>query len=105
FTEVVAKIIPARQRGVVFGWRGALGGAMAIVGAPVVLFFTGPDVHFSFPVNYALLFIVAGITQMLGFFSFSAVKEPAAEPTTDHQPLSVRLFRDIWRRNPDFRKF
>src|SRR5690606_32363936 len=26
FTEVVGKIIPPRQRGLIFGWRGALGG-------------------------------------------------------------------------------
>jgi len=105
FTEVVAKVIPARQRGLVFGWRGALGGALAIVGAPVVLFFTGPDVRFEFPVNFALLFIIGGLTQMLGFFSFSAVKEPPSELATEQPPLSVGLFRSIWRRNPDFRKF
>ncbi|NLE52349.1 MAG: MFS transporter [Chloroflexi bacterium] len=105
FTEVVAKIIPARQRGLVFGWRGALGGALAIVGSPIVLFFTGPDIRFDFPQNYALLFLVAGVTQMLGFFSFSLVKEPPDEPSDDHPPLSTGLFRDIWRNNRNFRSF
>ena len=105
FTEVVAKVIPARQRGLVFGWRGALGGALAIVGSPIVLFFTGPDVRFEFPINFALLFIIGGVTQMLGFFSFSAVKEPPSEPASDQLSLSVGLFRSIWRRSPDFRKF
>src|SRR5690606_17074817 len=89
FSEVVAKISPARQRGLVFGWRGALGGALAIVGSPIVLFFPGPDIRFDFPQNYALLFLVAGVTQMLGFFSFSLVKEPPDEPSDDHPPLST----------------
>jgi hypothetical protein len=51
FIEVVGKIIPARERGLVFGWRGALGGVLAIVGSQVVIFLTGPDAHFDFPTN------------------------------------------------------
>lgn len=105
FIEVVAKIIPARQRGLVFGWRGALGGVLAIVGAPVVLFFTGPDVRFDFPQNYALLFVVAGVTQMLGFFSFSLVKEPPSETNGDHPRLSLGLIRTIWRADRSYRNF
>ena len=105
FTEVVAKIIPARQRGLVFGWRGALGGVLAIVGAPVVLFFTGPDARFDFPRNYALLFIFGGITQMLGFFSFSLVKEPPSAPSDNHPRLSLGLIRTIWRTDQNYRNF
>ena len=74
FTEVVAKVIPARQRGLVFGWRGALGGALAIVGSPVVLFFTGPDVRFEFPINFALLFIIGGFALALLAGLFALVK-------------------------------
>jgi len=103
FIEVVAKIIPARQRGLVFGWRGALGGVLAIVGAPVVLYFTGPDARFDFPTNYALLFIVAGVTQMLGFFAFSLVKEPPSEPSDNHPRLSLKLIRTIWRGDRNYR--
>jgi len=101
----VAKIIPARQRGLVFGWRGALGGVLAIIGAPVVLFFTGPDVRFDFPTNYALLFVFAGITQMLGFFSFSLVREPPSEPSENHPRLSMDLIRSVWRDDPSFRNY
>ncbi len=105
FIEVVAKVIPARQRGLVFGWRGALGGVLAIIGAPVVLFFTGPDVRFDFPQNYALLFVFAGVTQMLGFFSFSLVKEPPSEPTEDHPRLSPGLIKTMWRGDRNYRRF
>jgi len=105
FIEVVAKIIPARQRGLVFGWRGALGGVLAIAGAPVVLYFTGPDARFDFPTNYALLFIVAGVTQMLGFFAFSLVKEPPSEPSDNHPRLSLKLIRTIWRGDRNYRHY
>lgn len=105
FIHVVSKIIPPRQRGLIFGWRGALGGVAAIVGAQVVLLFTGPDAHFDFPVNYGLLFAFAGLTQMIGFFSFSLVNEPESDETVPHAKPSLRLIREIWRANSNYRYY
>jgi Na+/melibiose symporter-like transporter len=105
FIEVIGKIIPARQRGLVFGWRGAIGGVLAIIGSQVVILLTGPDSHFDFPVNFGLLFAFAGITQMFGFFSFSLVQEPEADATVQHPPLSVTLLKTIWRTDTNFQRY
>jgi len=105
FTEVVGKIIPPRQRGLIFGWRGALGGVLAVIGAQVVVFFTGPGARFDFPVNYGLLFAFAGLTQMLGFFSFSLVKDPDADTNVEHPKLSTEVVRSIWRSDSNYRHY
>jgi len=105
FTEVVGKIIPPRQRGLIFGWRGALGGLLAVIGAQVVVFFTGPSARFNFPVNYGLLFAFAGLTQMLGFFSFSLVKEPDSDTNVEHPKLSTEVVRGIWRSDSNYRHY
>jgi MFS family permease len=105
FIEVVGKVIPPRQRGLAFGWRGALGGVLAIVGAQVVILFTGPSAHFDFPTNYGLLFLVAGLAQMLGFFAFSLVIEPPSTTRTEHLKPSLDVVRTIWRSDGNFRRF
>lgn len=105
FIEVIGKVVPARYRGLVFGWRGALGGVLAVIGAPVVLLFTGPDAHFDFPTNYALLFGVAGLIQMFGFFAFSLVREPPADVTVKHTRPSLGVLTDIWRTDRNYRRY
>ncbi len=105
FIEIIGKVIPARQRGLVFGWRGALGGVLSVVGAQVVIFFTGLDAHFDFPTNYGLLFAVAGLSQMIGFFAFSLVAEPAALPQAKRTHPSAQAVRTIWRSDNNFRQY
>ncbi|MBN1203168.1 MAG: MFS transporter [Anaerolineae bacterium] len=105
FIEVIGKIIPARQRGLVFGWRGALGGIIAVVGSQVVLLLTGPDAQFDFPLNYGLLFVVAGISQIAGVLSFALVCEPDADDNTTRSPLSPGVLIAIWRSDTNFRRY
>ncbi|NLX08386.1 MAG: MFS transporter [Chloroflexi bacterium] len=105
FIEVVGKVIPPRQRGIVFGWRGALGGILAIFGAQAVLLFTGPGARFDFPINYGLLFAFAGLTQMLGFFSFSLVKEPPANTQIEHPKPSLKAVGTILRHDENYRHY
>ncbi|MBI5959644.1 MAG: MFS transporter [Chloroflexi bacterium] len=105
FIEVVGKIIPPRQRGLVFGWRGALGGFLSIIGAQVVIFFTGPKSTFDFPTNFALLFVFGMITQMIGFFSFSLVIEPPTEHKTQHLKPTFNVLRTIWRSDDNYRHY
>lgn len=105
FIEVIGKVIPPRQRGLVFGWRGAIGGALAVVGAQVVLVLTGPGAYFDYPINFALLFAFGCLAQMVGFFLFSLVKEPVSDCTVRHARPSVKLFRSIWHDDYNFRHY
>lgn len=105
FIEVIGKVIPPRQRGLVFGWRGALGGVLAVVGSQIVILFTGLGARFDFPTNYGLLFAFAAVTQMFGFFIFSLVKEPPTDSKIIHARLSMDLVRSIWRTDDNFRHY
>ena len=105
FIEIVGKIVPARQRGLVFGWRGALGGVFAVIGAQVVIILTGPHAHFGFPTSYGLLFVFAGLAQVIGLLAFSLVAEPESDITTQHPRPSLNVFRTIWRADRSFRHF
>lgn len=103
FIEVIGKVIPPRQRGLVFGWRGALGGVLAVVGSQIVLFFTGPEARFDFPTNYGLLFVFGGMVLMVGMMAFSFVDEPEADISAEHPRPSFRVLGDIWRTDGNYR--
>ncbi|MBN2304162.1 MAG: MFS transporter [Anaerolineae bacterium] len=103
FIEVIGKVIPPRQRALVFGWRIALGSIVAVLGSQVVLFFTGPGSRFDFPTSYGLLFIVAAAMQFFGALAFVFIKEPDADPAIRHTRPSLGALRDIWRTDGNYR--
>jgi hypothetical protein len=105
FIEVIGKVIPPRQRGLCFGWRGALGGVLAVVGSLIVTAFTGTKSLFEFPVNYGLLFGFAGFAQMMGFFSFSLVHEPESASTQERPKPSFAVMGSILRSDTDYRHY
>ena len=105
FTEVVAKTIQPRQRGLVFGLRNALGGALGILGAQVVILLTGPGSWFDFPVNYALLFLLALVVQSIGIVCFAKIKEPSADPKQKHLQPSLGVLRKLWHTDANLRHF
>jgi len=78
---------------------------MAIIGAQVVIFFTGPSARFDFPTNYGLLFAVAGLAQMVGFFAFSLVAEPPNTARAGHLKPSLDVVRTIWHNDSNYRHY
>jgi len=81
--DVFAKAIPTARRGRVLGTSTALRGAIAI-GAGALLAHLLGDSGPAFPMNYTIVFALAGACFMLSLASWSAVVEPV-EPTENDE--------------------
>jgi MFS family permease len=88
WTELMARIIPARRRGLFFGVMAALGGLLSLAGsagARAIL------AGYPFPANFALCFVVGFGMASLGWLCLSATVEPATAPS------QAPRGRDYWR--------
>lgn len=82
WTDLVAKTIPERLRGRLFGLMQVVGGILAVLSAELVrrmLSPQGPD----YPTNYAVLMSVAAFFFWASLLSLSAVREPIG-PVEEH---------------------
>jgi MFS family permease len=105
--EMVNKMISPRRRGTFFGLRNFWGGLVALaVAAPVGAIMSG-EFGLVFPYNFALIFALTAAAVLLGVYSWSSTREPAAVQTS--KPASVReLFqrgREAFRKDRDYRSF
>jgi len=102
--DMWAKMIPPTRRGRVVGFGQVLSG-LATIGAAVivrrVLSPTGP----SFPANYALLFLLAGVAMMISLGALLCLREPPGE--AQQERTSWREFLpqlgQVLREDRDFR--
>ncbi len=88
FYEIVGKTIPPHLRGLLFSWRQALGGVVALGAGWLVNRALAEDPPLPFPTNFAAIFAVAMICVIIGVLLFSALREPVAEP---HPPIGRGL--------------
>ena len=93
FMNVLAKTIPSRRRGVWFGWRRFLGGALGLLGGLLVKAVLAPDFALPFPQNFGLLFAVGAVLMVLMFISFGLVIEPEEPVDPRRVRISARLAR------------
>ncbi len=107
FMDIVAKAIPLERRGTFFGRRDLLGALTAILGGYIVNLLLSPSVPLAFPLNFGLLFAIAGVAIVGGLGSFSLVKEPL-----DRSPVRQVTMRDqvgaarlVFRENHIFRRY
>ncbi len=76
FTDVVGGSIPARSRGRFFGFRQTLGSLLAFGSGYVVHLVLRAGFR-PFPVNYALLFFLSGLTLYVGVAGVAMMQEEA----------------------------
>ncbi|MGE5264878.1 MAG: MFS transporter [Acidobacteriota bacterium] len=107
FMDIVAKTIPVNRRGTFFGRRDLTGAVMAIGGSYIVSYFLNPQTALAFPINFAYLFLIAGIAVTIGLGAFSFVVEPV-----EATPVQELTFRDqlhaaraMFLRNQLYRRF
>ncbi len=107
FMDIVAKAIPLERRGTFFGRRDLLGALTAILGGYIVNLLLSPGVPLAFPLNFGLLFAIAGVAIVGGLGSFSLVKEPL-----DKSPVQQVTMRDqvgaaqrVFRENHIYRRY
>jgi MFS family permease len=89
---MLAKVIPARRRGVFFGLSQALGGMLGIGGAAISRHVLDA---YAYPLSFGLCFLFCFIGQALSWASLSFNREPAKEPGKEAVSSA-----DYWRRLP-----
>jgi len=105
--DMWGSMIPPSRRGRMVGLSQVLSGVMTIGAAELVrriLSPTGPP----FPSNYALLFLLAGLTLMISVGGLAALREPLDRPSRREKPRVpwrdiLPQLRHMWRRDQDFR--
>lgn len=85
FLEVVSKTVPPERRARFFGLRNLYGGLLAFGAGLVVRWILGSEL--SFPLNYALIFLLGTVAYTVGYGVFGRVTEP---PDTPLPPGSFR---------------
>ncbi|MCR4426747.1 MAG: MFS transporter [Firmicutes bacterium] len=81
---LVSKCIPAEQRGGLYGWSGAVGGVLGVLGAQaagVIL------VRTAFPTGFAWLFAIAFVVLTATLIPFLWTVEPRDVPSRDRRTL------------------
>ena len=106
FFDVVAKTVPAQQRGSFFSWRQLLGGLLGLgAGWIVKIVLTHPAL--PFPRDHAFLFFLYLATMLPGLASFIMIREPPgaamSEPVTVREQL--RRAGHILRRDKVYRRY
>jgi Na+/melibiose symporter-like transporter len=92
FFDVVAKTIPARQRGSLFAWRQFLGGLLGLTAGWVVKTVLNLPT-LAFPRGHAVLFLLYGVTIAPALVAFVAIREPPGEAETESLTLGEQLQR------------
>lgn len=103
FTDIVAKTIPANQRGSFFGMRMFFGGALAALGGLIVKEIL--ESH-HFPVNFGIIFTIALIIILFGLFSFCGVKEPESNSYREKKHWKENFLKgmNIFKENKKFKQ-
>lgn len=76
FMDVVAKAVPTRERGSFFAWREFTGGLLSLGGSTIARYLLDERRQIPFPLNFAWVFVIAGVAVTLGLLSFSLITEP-----------------------------
>ena len=110
YMTVTAKVIPVNRRGLLFGVREFLGGALAIaIGGVGALILGGKigSITLAFPHNYGLLFAVSAVLFLLGSLSFCVINEPPDSLPAHHNSFTGQMRRawQVARQDADFRHF
>jgi MFS family permease len=102
--DLVSKLTPTTARGRLFATRNVVGGLLGIVGGWMVERILS---HTEYPMNFALLFLLAAMAMMVSYYALTRLKEIEFTPTT--KPVrTIEYFRSltgILRRDANFRNF
>lgn len=86
FFDIVAKTVPANRIGSFFGARLIGGGLLAIPAGLLVRYLLGPAGP-TYPANYGISFLLAGIVCSVALVLFTFIHEPPGESPAEREPL------------------
>ena len=100
---MIAKVVPLRRRGLLFGMSNALGGLMGMGGAAIS---RQVFLRYDYPYSFAIIFMFCCIAQLISWGLMSLNREPTLQPRapalSNHEywrrlPQLLRQDRNFWR--------
>ena len=106
YADVFAKAIPTERRGRFIGWKQLIGYTLAIGAGWVVAWILSDPVRIPYPLNYALIFVLASVFLLIAFVGITIVREPPSthERQTESLAASVRRAAHLTSVNKNFRR-
>ena len=89
--DLIAKVIPARRRGLYSGIGNGLGALLGVVGAGLAGFILA---RWAFPANFAICFLVASGIFMISYVAFTFNREPDS-PVLKHRMALRDYLREL----------
>jgi MFS family permease len=89
--DLIAKVIPARRRGLYSGMGNGLGALLGVVGAGLATLIL---VRWAYPANFALCFLVATIIFLCSYIAFAFNREPDS-PVLKHRMALRDYLREL----------
>lgn len=108
FLDIIGKVITPRRRGKFFSLRLFLGGVLSVGGGLIVRYVLAHPRHFSFPDNYALLFLFALLAASTAMLLFTFVREPTESPVTKKRSnlfIYLKNIGTLLQKNRNYNRF
>jgi MFS family permease len=102
--DMIAKVIPVQYRGIWSGVSHSLGALLGIGGA----YFVGKILeHYLFPTNFALLFALSFLMNVISFIGLALNREPPSLGVKKHTPLIsyLKQLPSVLRKHVNYRRF
>jgi MFS family permease len=102
--DMIAKVIPVQYRGIWSGVSHSLGALLGIGGA----YFVGKILeHYFFPTNFALLFALSFLMNVISFIGLALNREPPSLGVKKHTPLIsyLKQLPSVLRNHVNYRRF
>lgn len=101
---MLAKVIPIRRRGILFGASQAAGGLLGLAGAAVS---SRVLANYPYPTSFGICFLLAFVFQVFSWTVLSLNREPPLEPTKEPVALPdyLRRLPNVLRSNPNFTRY
>ncbi len=106
YADIVGKLVPAGERGVLYAVKQFVSGGASVAGGFIVAATLG-SASMGFPRGYALLLFIGFVGLMVASGAFWFIEEPPSQVRGKREPLGT-LFKSIpglLKNNPEFRRF
>jgi MFS family permease len=107
FSSIVSDSIPPQWRGRFLGWRNVIGGLLCMGGGLWLKQVLGARSGLVFPLNFALIAVVATVAEGIGVGAFCLSREPKPVRQSRQLPQVLQFLRGprLFRRDPNYRRF
>jgi MFS family permease len=93
FMDIIGKVFNSKARGGLWAWRMGVGGSLAVLAGLIVRWVL---MHFAYPLNFGILFMIASLFMSMAFLSFALIQEPiTGNPDRPQKPFPLFIREGI----------